>query len=104
MFRKPKKRPPDHKCPNCGEWVRGGAQVCRECGASDDSGWGDASTSSEGDWYEADDDESEDEYQEFLRKEFPKNARPSRSLAVHWWWTAFVVLLCIFYFLFGGLF
>lgn len=55
-------------CPHCGAEVKIGAIFCRECGASDDSGWG------------QDDDvlldtetavDDEFDYHEFVRREFP---------------------------------
>jgi hypothetical protein len=62
-------------CPHCGAKVPVGAAFCRECGASDESGW------SQEDWqggettagYAPDDDF---DYDEFLHREFPEQAPP----------------------------
>jgi hypothetical protein len=69
-------------CPHCGAKVPVGAAFCRECGASDESGW------SQEDWqggetasgYAPDDDF---DYDDFLRREFPEQApaRPRKQQA-----------------------
>lgn len=60
----------DFTCPNCGAAVAGGATFCRECGASDDTGWGE-----EEDDVDANYDEDEDfDYDEFIGREFPQHA------------------------------
>jgi ribosomal protein L40E len=70
-------RKPSHDdfiCPNCGAELPGGAEFCRACGASDDSGWDDApeprADLPEG--YGPDDDDFD--YDEFVRREFGAGA------------------------------
>jgi hypothetical protein len=74
----PRKRKTDDDwvgCPNCGAELPRGAKFCRECGASDDSGWGDeAEEGFAGGGYSDDD----FDYDEFVEREFPENA-PSRG-------------------------
>jgi len=51
-------------CPHCGAEVRAGADVCRECGASDESGWGEDDHSWDDDF----------DYDEFISREFPSRS------------------------------
>lgn len=55
-------------CSHCGAEVSIQAQVCRECGASEDAGWGDDTGP-----YDGDDDF---DYDEFIEREFPEHAPP----------------------------
>jgi len=60
----------DFPCPNCGAKVSAGATFCRECGASDDAGWG-----TEDEDLDAAYGEDEDfDYDEFIGREFPQYA------------------------------
>jgi uncharacterized membrane protein YvbJ len=75
-------------CPCCGAEVACGASFCRQCGASEDSGWGD-----ETDDYGEDDDF---DYDEFVRREFPEHAPPGTKYPPRKVLMAIlVVLLCI---------
>ena len=56
------------ECPHCGSFVRSGARVCRECGASDEYGWGDV------DLLEPDYGDDDFDYDEFTAREFPDQA------------------------------
>ncbi len=74
-------------CSCCGAKLRGGAAFCRECGASDDSGWGDKT-----------DDYGDDDfdYDDYIRREFPEHAPagtryPLKKVLV----VVIVLLLCV---------
>ena len=54
-------------CPCCGAQLPIQARFCRECGASEDSGWG------EEPW----DNEDDFDYEEFVQEEFPEHAAPN---------------------------
>ena len=73
-------------CEFCGAEMAVGATFCRECGASDDSGWNDEYDEDyEGDEY---DEEEEDarEYEDFIRREFPDHAEsPGGNLKFGFW-------------------
>ena len=58
-------------CPHCGAEVAVGAVACRECGASDESGWGEANWESDAAGYGEDEDF---DYDEFISREFPEQA------------------------------
>ncbi len=80
-------------CPNCGAEVAAGATFCRECGASDDSGWGDDADV----LYEDDFD-----YDEFVSREFPQHAPDGMQLtAKQWVIRLIVVALCLGLLFFG---
>jgi hypothetical protein len=76
-------------CPCCGAEVSAGASFCRECGASDDSGW----NLDEEEGFASDDDF---DYHDFLDREFsitrpgPRRQQVWRILTV-----AIIVLTCI---------
>ena len=76
-------------CPCCGAEVAAGASFCRECGASDESGWNE-----EGEQGFATDDDFD--YDEYLDREFSiarplsRGARLRRALIV-----TIIVLVCI---------
>jgi hypothetical protein len=76
----PRKRHSDDyfPCPHCGARVRAGARFCRECGASDESGWGEDQWSHDADGYAEDEDF---DYDEYLRREFPEHAPPRSAKA-----------------------
>lgn len=81
--------PQDFDCPCCGAEVAGNARFCRECGASDESGWN--LEAEEG--FAADDDF---DYDEYLEREFgtarPKTGREQFRRAVT---VTIIVLVCI---------
>lgn len=73
-------------CPHCGAELPPDATFCRQCGASEESGWGD----------EFDGDvatEDEFDYDDFVAREFPDHV-PHRWTPVKIV-TAIVALLCI---------
>jgi hypothetical protein len=86
-------------CPNCGSQVRGDARFCRECGASDESGW----SEDDSPW----NDESrlglgveEDfDYDEFLNREFPDRAHLTPKQRIRRWATAALVAIVTIAFL-----
>ena len=72
-------------CPCCGAEVAAGASFCRECGASDESGWNDAGE-------EGFATEDEFDYDDYLEREF-SIARPmSRGAQLR---RAFVVTIIV---------
>ena len=52
-------------CQHCGAMLAAGADFCRSCGASDESGWSEDLDT--GDWEE----DLDEDYDDFLRREFP---------------------------------
>ncbi len=79
-------------CPNCGAELPAEATFCRQCGASEESGWDLAE-----DYrarlpvgYGEDDDF---DYDEYLADEFPQHADPRHRKRVQQWFTALLVLL-----------
>lgn len=93
-------------CANCGARLPADAHFCRACGASAGSGW--PSEDDDGDqddpeWQDEAGDEDED-YQEFLSREFPQHAEPDTSTR---WRRAVMVsvvlLLCLAFLLMGAL-
>lgn len=76
-------------CPCCGAEVAAGASFCRECGASDESGWNDE----EEEGFAIDDDFDYDDYleREFsITKQISAAARLRRAFVV-----TIIVLVCI---------
>lgn len=86
-------------CPNCGAEVPAGAEFCRHCGASHDSGWGEDDAG----WgedaasgYGPDDDF---DYDEFIAREFPEQATPQSKHRGKRWAMAVVVAIVVTAFL-----
>ena len=90
-------------CPNCGAEVPVGAKFCRECGASDDSGWGEEESQDEGSGsgYGPDD---EFDYDEFVRREFPEQSPVDSNYRLKRWAMAVLVALVAAAFLASVLF
>ncbi|MCR4413322.1 MAG: zinc ribbon domain-containing protein [Thermoguttaceae bacterium] len=89
-----KRRPTDDffPCPHCGADVPAGARFCRQCGASDESGWGEEAWSdveSPG-GYSAEDDDFD--YDEFVRREFPDQAERPAEMSAR---AAFLTLVAV---------
>ncbi len=91
-----KRRPTDDffPCPHCGADVPAGARFCRQCGASDESGWG------EEDRWEADFSGGyapgdEFDYDEFVRREFPDQAERPAAMSAKAALVTLVVVLVI---------
>ena len=74
-------------CAHCGAEVACGSTVCRECGASEDSGWNDDQAA----W--AEEQEDDFDYDGFVRREFPSHAAAARWGSPKVWLTAIIVLL-----------
>ncbi len=92
-------RDDDHEdyfvCPNCGTELRINASFCRECGASEDSGWGDEWEDS-GEWFDDPDEEDDFDYDEFVRGEFPEHTETRARLNwIQWTVMILLVLLCL---------
>lgn len=84
------------ECPHCGEDVMVGAKVCRECGASDESGWG------EDDFGDSWDDEYSDTLYESHQ---PPSGEPDiASARVRFWVRLIILALVLSFFIGGGLF
>lgn len=74
------------RCPCCGAELPANSHFCRECGASEDSGWG-------GEAWDAEDDF---DYDEFVEREFSEHApRDPKRSAKRFWVVVFVVLVVI---------
>ena len=89
-------------CPNCGSDLSPNAAFCRECGASDDCGWGEDVE----DWSDTESGYSEEDdfdYDEFVSREFPGATSVANpyifkralwlivvlilcGLILNWWW------------------
>jgi hypothetical protein len=86
-------------CPCCGAEVRVGATFCRECGASDESGWNEEEVGREDDARPgdaADDDFDYDfDYDEFVAREFPDQAAPWSKHRVKRWVMGAVVAIVV---------
>ena len=95
-------------CPHCGAELRLNALFCRQCGASEDSGWGDDSEAWSEPWTTSDNEEEEDSYQaddfdydEFISREFPEYAEPSNKHQRARWFTGLIVaIVCVAFLLF----
>ena len=83
-------------CPHCGADVVVGADYCRECGASEESGWHEESH-----WLSIDvpagyDEDDDFDYDEYLAREFPADApRHHRVTAKRLLIGAIVIAICI---------
>lgn len=82
------------ECPHCGAFVAAGQSRCRQCGASDEYGWGDA------DQNEPDHCEDDFDYDEYVSREFPQYADTQspagrRKMLVGWIIAALVAALLI---------
>ncbi len=98
------RRPPSEDdyfvCPHCGSDVPAGAASCRECGASDDSGWDDdyGSAGAFPDGYAPD---ADFDYHEFISREFPDQAEPGKDRQSTRWFTGLVIaIVCIAFLLY----
>jgi uncharacterized membrane protein YvbJ len=76
-------------CPNCGAELKIDAEFCRECGASEDSGWGEGNAG----WDDDQAGEDEFDYDDFVRREFPEHSVPAADTGSKRWIVGIVVLL-----------
>lgn len=74
----------------CGEDVPPKAVACPECGACHNSGWKDEAYTYDG--LDLPDDEFD--HEDFTRREFGRNAKPS-GISTLWWVTGLVLLLIL---------
>ena len=80
-------------CPNCGATVPAGAKFCRECGASDESGWNEDESSWAEDTASGYGPDDDFDYDDFVAREFPDHSpRLSRQRWKRW---ALIVLVVI---------
>ncbi len=90
-------------CPHCGEDLPQHATFCRECGASDQSGWNEEDA-----WDDpepSDLDDSDFDYDEFIAREFPDQAERHAGLwSFKWSLAAAVAVLLIALLLLGTVF
>ncbi len=81
-------------CPCCGAEVPAGAVFCRQCGASDESGWGE-DDSPDG-WSPAEYGSDDDfDYDEFVRREFPEQADAESKRRLRQWALAVLVAIVV---------
>ncbi len=82
-------------CPHCGADVPAPATFCRECGASDESGWGEDDDGSDVDasaGYEEDD----FDYDDYISREFPQYGDTANKYQAKQWFVGLiVVILCV---------
>ncbi len=72
-------------CGRCGAKLVS-RNFCRECGASEESGWGDS--------YVGEETEDDFDYDDFVRREFGQNADGSKAKSnQHWILILFIVLI-----------
>ena len=89
MSKRSRPKPPE-MCPVCGDEVPRNALACGECGADHNSGW-----RTDADVNDALGGTDEDfDYEEFVRNEFGKSAKP-RGIGTVWWITALLLLLAL---------
>jgi len=86
-------------CPNCGAEVPAGAKFCRQCGASDDSGWSDDDASWDDEVASGYGPEEDFDYDEFVARDFPDQARPGSKQRVKRWAMAVLVTIVVAAFL-----
>jgi len=74
--------------------VRSGARFCRECGASEESGWNedDGSAADETSGYGPDDDF---DYDEYIAREFPDQTSPTSKQRIARWAMAVLVAIVV---------
>ncbi len=100
MNRKQRQEDDYFVCPHCGSDVPTGAASCRECGASDESGWDDDDGIA-GAFSEAYAPDTDFDYDEFINREFPEHAEPSaESQSTRWFAGLVVAIVCIAFLLY----
>lgn len=77
-------RPTGMYCGRCGEPLTS-REFCRECGASEESGW------SEG--YVGEETEDDFDYDDYVRREFGGQPRAGRSFSGTWVLVLFIILI-----------
>ncbi len=96
MTDRPEEKADYFVCPHCGEDVSIGATVCRECGASNDSGWGEGGGGWQSDPWSGYLDDDDSDYEEFLDREFPDSAAASNEQRIKRAFASIIiVLVCI---------
>lgn len=82
-------------CMHCGAEVWDDATFCRECGASEDSGWNDASDALALGGYSADEEEERYDYEQYVRNEFPEYLEDSDISSRRILTTLLVIAVCL---------
>lgn len=78
-------------CSNCHSKISN-PNFCRQCGASEESGW---SSASDGDFGSGYGNEDDFDYDEFLEREFPGKNGPKKGSFSQLLVTLIIVLLCV---------
>ena len=83
-------------CPCCGAEVPAKANFCRECGASDESGWDEGGRSRDEEPDEGYGQDDDFDYDEFVQREFPEAAEGwSRQRVKKVLLTIVVIAVCL---------
>jgi len=80
-------------CPNCGAEVRSGKSFCRECGASDESGWNEEFEEFGNDSPTNQSEYDGFDYDEFIENEFPERTERARTWK-QWLIVTIIIILC----------
>lgn len=68
-------------CPNCGTAVPSGVRACPECGADEETGWGEEAHAQGLGIPDEDFD-----YEEFVEREFGEGNTSLKPQGLHWFW------------------
>ena len=81
-------------CPHCGAEFRAGAKACRNCGSDAETGWSAEAWQEVSGYAEPDADDDDEEYREFLAREFPDETAASPG-SLSWTMKLMIVLLVL---------
>jgi hypothetical protein len=80
-------------CPHCGAQVPLNATACPECGSDEKTGWAEGADTSDLDLPDQD-----FNYDEFVRKEFPRESPIPRGIHWFWWLIAGALVVVLVWF------